>query len=141
MLLVEDDESHAFLMSQAMSECNVSNMCDIAKDGIDALERMYEAARSGKPYDLVLMDLNMPRLDGREALSRMKSDEDLRRTPVVIMTTSSNENDITDCYARGAASYIMKPFDLDGLFVAMELTLTYWCKLSLLPGSNTVNAA
>ena len=133
VLIVEDDSSQAFLAATAFSRCSVANECAIARDGIEGLAKLRTALQEGRPYDLVFVDLNMPHMDGRTMLTKLKSDKTLRRTPVVILTTSSNPDDVDECYDSGATSYIMKPFGLGELFAVVESTMVFWFHRAQLP--------
>src|SRR5262245_59563669 len=120
VLLVEDDEDHAFLVCRALEECGAPNHCVVVRNGVEALSHVRNGG--GTP-DLILMDLNMPLKDGRATLAELKQDPVLRRIPVVILTTSEYSRDVAQCYERGAASYLVKPIDLEELFVAISATM------------------
>src|SRR5690349_10329929 len=115
ILLVEDNAADVRLTIEALREGKVRNELSIARDGAEAmkfLRREGEFANASRP-DLVLLDLNLPRKDGREVLAEIKADDDLKRIPVVVLTTSSAEVDILKSYSLHANCYITKPVDLE----------------------------
>ena len=125
ILLVEDNPGDVRLTREALHEWHVRNSLSVAKDGAEALAMVrqlppYEA--TPRP-DLILLDLNLPKLDGREVLAEMKSDPVLRRIPVVVLTTSKAEEDVLRSYDLHANSYITKPVDLDQLLSMMRVWL------------------
>ena len=131
ILIVEDSDDDFEATQRAFDRANLINPIAHVRCGEDALIYLREphASRPG----LVLLDLNMPGLDGRKTLQLIKADAGLRDIPVVILTTSSDERDIRDCYAAGANTYIQKPVDLDGLFGAIRRLKEYWFEIALLP--------
>lgn len=113
VLLVEDDPGDVLMTREAFEENKVANQLSVVSDGVSAmayLRREGEYAEATTP-DLVLLDLNLPRMDGREVLAAMKSDEDLRRIPVVVLTTSEAEEDVLRSYSLHANAYVTKPVD------------------------------
>ncbi len=116
VLLVEDNPGDVRLMSEMLKECDVPHTLHVAVDGVDALAFLRrQGGHSKAPTpDLVLLDLNLPRKDGREVLAEMKSDAALRSIPVLILTTSAAEQDIAAAYSLHANCFIRKPVDLDG---------------------------
>ena len=135
ILLVEDDDDDVLLMQKALEQDRILNRMHRVEDGVEALEFLRRQGRfefAPRP-DLVLLDLNMPRKDGREVLKEVKEDEDLKRIPVVVLTTSDNENDIAKSYEYQANSYVTKPVDL-GKFKHVIATLKeYWFTVVKLP--------
>jgi len=107
ILLVEDNESDAILVQEALRLVDVTEPVDVVSDG----ERAIAYLREGRRPALVLLDLNLPRMDGREVLAAMKSDEVLRRIPVVVLTTSEAEEDVLRSYSLHANAYVTKPVD------------------------------
>jgi len=108
---------------------------DIARDGEQAiafLRKTGDYADAERP-DIILLDLNLPRKDGREVLSELKQDPDLCTIPVIMLTTSKADHDILDCYSRHANSYIAKPVDLDEFVNVIEAVENYWLKVVRLP--------
>lgn len=136
ILLVEDELADAHLVRTALKECNFH--CDLhhVTDGLDALAFLR---REGERYnnvpqpDLILLDLNMPRMNGREFLVAAKSDERLASIPVVVLTTSDAERDVEAAYKSGAAGFVTKPVDVLQFIEAMRQLVGYWLTLSRLP--------
>ncbi|NMT62943.1 response regulator [Marinobacter orientalis] len=139
ILIAEDDPDDRLMMKEAFAErCHDCRIC-FAHDGVQLMRILNgeEAlpdeldAPSGCP-DLILLDLNMPLKDGREALREIKSDPGLQTIPTVVMTTSGNEDDIRHCYAAGANSYIVKPSSYSGLLDVVSSLTNYWkCTVTL----------
>ncbi|MDX2104428.1 MAG: response regulator [Alphaproteobacteria bacterium] len=129
ILLVEDDPADAGLVKRAMRESRLLCQVEHVRDGVEALAYLRQEgeayAGSARP-DLVLLDLNMPRMDGREVLRLMKGDDDLRRIPVVVLTTSDVERDIEASYGLGANSFVTKPMDVNDFFAVIRQIETYW---------------
>lgn len=136
VLLAEDDPADAHLVQVALTENRILTDLHIVGDGREALDFLRrEGARfadAPRP-DLILLDLNMPRLDGREFLSAIKQDASLRDIPVVVLTTSDVERDVVASYGLGAAGYITKPVDLDQFMQAIGQVGEYWFALVRLP--------
>lgn len=135
ILLVEDDPADAGLAKRALRDgrilCNVSHV----RDGVEAMEylrRQGSFAGAARP-DLILLDLNMPRMDGREVLQEMKADDELKTIPVVILTTSDVDRDVNASYLLGANSFITKPMDMDAFFDAVKSIEEYWFRVVRLP--------
>ncbi|BDZ43859.1 two-component system response regulator [Paraoerskovia sediminicola] len=115
VLLVEDDPGDVLMTREAFEEHKVTNRLSVVSDGVSAMEflrREGEHADAPKP-DLILLDLNLPRMDGREVLAALKDDEDLRTIPVVVLTTSEAEEDVVRSYALHANAYVTKPVDFE----------------------------
>ena len=139
ILLVEDEQSDANLVRSALKENKVYCNLHHVVDGVEALEflRGKEPRFSDVPRpDLILLDLNMPRMNGREFLDVVKADEDLRTIPVVVLTTSDVERDVVASYKLGAAGYITKPVDMDQFIEAIRQLDNYWFVLARLPKKN-----
>ena len=135
ILLVEDDEGDVLLTKKALSNGKIYNSINVAKDGVEALAFLRqegEYASVPRP-DLVLLDLNMPRMDGREALAQIKQDEDLRLIPVVILTTSDSDLDILKSYDLQASCYITKPVDLEQFTTVVRAIKDFWFTVVKLP--------
>jgi CheY-like chemotaxis protein len=138
ILLVEDDPEDQDLTRRAFRMSKLRNRLLVVDDGEQALDYLYRRGRFAKPEssprpDLILLDLNMPKLDGRAVLGRIKEDPDLRRIPVVILTTSSQEEDILRSYDLGVNSYITKPVQMEGFMKAIKDLERYWFDLVVLP--------
>ncbi|GAB5382526.1 MAG: response regulator [Aliiglaciecola sp.] len=138
ILMADDDEDDRLLTQDALKESRVRNTLNCVEDGVELLEYLR---REGKYQDkslsprpgLILLDLNMPRKDGREALEEIKADPELRNIPVVILTTSVQEEDMLKGYDLGAASYIAKPVNFEGLVELMKTLGKYWVEFVELP--------
>jgi CheY-like chemotaxis protein len=138
ILMADDDADDRMLTRDALEESRVLNEMRFVEDGeelMDYLHRRgkYADAESSPKPGLILLDLNMPKKDGREALKEIKSDPNLRRIPVVIMTTSKAEEDIFRSYDFGASSFITKPVTFDRLVDLMKAIGEYWVEFVELP--------
>ena len=135
ILLVEDNLGDVRLTREALKEGKVLNTLHVVGDGIDALEFLRHKAPYAKaPHpDIILLDLNLPRMDGRELLAEIKSDPNLRRIPVVILTTSKAEEDIIKSYDLHANCYITKPVDLDQFITVVKSVEEFWFTIVKLP--------
>lgn len=137
ILLVEDnaDDYEATLRSLRDNHfLNPVHWCRNGKEALDFLNLGQEGSASGAEIPgLILLDLNMPGIDGREVLASIKSDDRLRRIPVIILTTSADERDISRCYEIGASTYIQKPVSFAGLAAAIGTMKDYWFGIALLP--------
>ena len=135
ILLVEDNPGDVRLTMELLKESKIRNHIDAVNDGIEAMAYLRKEAKfSGAPRpDLILLDLNMPRKDGREVLAEIKQDPDLKRIPVVILTTSSAEQDIVRSYNDHANAYITKPVDLDQFAKVVKSVEDFWFTIVKLP--------
>ncbi len=135
VLLVEDEVADAHLVRMAFQEGGLPIDLHHVTDGVEALS--YLEGRSpyqGKPRpDLILLDLNMPRMDGRAFLAKVKASQDLRRIPVVVLTTSDAESDIVASYDCGAAGFVVKPIDLDEFVARLHELEKYWSDVVRIP--------
>jgi CheY-like chemotaxis protein len=115
VLLVEDDPGDVVLITEAFEHNKVNNRLNVVADGVEALQflRREPPYEDAKEPDLILLDLNLPRKDGREVLAEVKDDGDLRRIPVVVLTTSKAEEDVLRSYDLHANAYVTKPVDFD----------------------------
>jgi len=135
ILLVEDNPGDVRLTQEALKEGKVYNNLHWAKDGVEALSflmREGEHANAPRP-DIILLDLNLPRKDGREVLSIIKNDEQLRNIPVVVLTTSKAEEDVLRSYELHANCYVTKPVDLDKFIVVVQSIDRFWLTVVTLP--------
>lgn len=135
ILLVEDNPGDVRLAIEALKEGKVHVNMSVAGDGVEALEflrRQGKYADAPRP-DLILLDLNMPRKDGREVLAELKADDEFRRIPVVILTTSKAEEDIVKTYNLNANCYITKPVDLDQFIHVVKSIHDFWLTVVKLP--------
>jgi CheY-like chemotaxis protein len=139
ILLADDDEDDRVLTADALRRSRMLNDIRFVVDGEDLVHYLYREgayAPGGTPAPrpgLILLDLNMPKMDGREALAKIKGDEELRRIPVVVLTTSKAEEDIVRTYDLGVNSFISKPVTFDELADAMQTLACYWFELVELP--------
>lgn len=136
ILICDDDEDDVYLLKSVMEECGIKNPIVYAKNGLEAIANLNAPALQNK-IGLVLLDLNMPKMDGREVLKAVKSDGLLRRIPIVILTTSSASEDIDNCYSMGANCFITKPASYENFNDTVKTLLKFWTQLSRLPvGTN-----
>lgn len=137
ILLVEDSDGDARLATEAMKESKISNVLHRVTDGEEAMQFLY---REGRYADmprpgLVILDLNLPKKDGREVLAEIKQDPDLKRIPVVILTTSKDEADILKTYNLHANCYVTKPIDLDQFIIMVKSIEDFWLTIVSLPNA------
>ncbi len=138
ILLAEDDDDDYFLTQQALQQNRVLNELYRVKNGEELMDFLqhrgaFSDERSSPQPSLILLDLNMPRKDGREALREIKSDPLLRRYPVVVLTTSHAEEDVIRSYELGVNSFITKPVTFQGLVEAVRILGRYWFEIVELP--------
>lgn len=135
ILLVEDSPSDADLTEEALSDGKVLNNLHWVEDGVEALaflRRQGKYANAPRP-DLILLDLNLPKKDGREVLAQIKADPSLRLIPVVVLTTSAAERDILNTYELNANCYVTKPIDLEQFISVVKLIEMFWLAVVKLP--------
>ena len=135
ILLVEDNPGDVRLETEALKEAKILNHLSVVMDGAEAMEflrRKGKFADAEKP-GLILLDLNLPKKDGREVLAEIKADDDLRRIPVVILTTSRDEEDVLRSYDLHANAYIVKPLNLDQFINAVRKIEEFWLTVVRLP--------
>lgn len=145
ILMAEDDADDQLLAQEALEESRLSNDLRIVQDGEELMEYLrhegrYEQAQDAPRPGLILLDLNMPRMDGREALQEIKADPALRSIPIVVLTTSQQEQDLLNSYDLGANSYITKPVTFEGLVDVMKAIGRYWFYIVALPPETDRNA-
>jgi len=135
ILLAEDNPGDAKLTRKALEQGKVINNLHVVTDGVDAMAYLrQEGEYADRPRpDLVLLDLNMPRKDGREVLQDIESDDDLRRIPVVVMTSSEAEEDIVQSYDLHANAYVTKPIDFDGFLDVVGSLEDFWLSVVKMP--------
>jgi chemotaxis family two-component system response regulator Rcp1 len=134
ILLVDDNEGDILLTREALEEARIINKISIAYDGIQAIDLLKKSARiAGTMPDLILLDINLPKMNGTEVLSIIKNDPDLRRIPVIMLTTSSSEKDILASYNNYANCYITKPVDLDRFMDVVRTIEDFWISIVKLP--------
>ena len=135
ILLVEDDPGDTLITTEAMQHSKVTNRLHVATNGEEALAFLHQTgtyAHVPRP-DLILLDLNLPRRDGREVLAEIKADPDLRRIPVVVLTTSQAEEDVLRSYDLHANAYVTKPVDLDQYMAAIRQIDSFFVQIVRLP--------
>ena len=143
ILSAEDDLDDCRLMEEAFRETGQDNRLFFVKDGVSLLEYLRRQGGFASPTkaprpDLILLDLNMPGMDGRESLAEIKSDPDLRAIPVVVLTNSNAEDDILNTYDRGGAGFIIKPSSFEGMLDVVKCLSEYWFNIVELVDQNRV---
>ncbi len=146
ILMADDDSDDRMLVKEAFQESRLNNDIHFVEDGEQLLDYLFRRGKyanlSGTPYPgLILLDLNMPKKDGREALAEIKAHADLRRIPVVVLTTSRAEEDILRTYDLGANSFITKPVTFENLVHVVQVLGNYWVEIVELPPASKPAAA
>ena len=141
ILMADDDPDDRVLIQEAFEESKLNNHLFYVKDGEELLDYLEQRGKYAAPIeaprpDLILLDLNMPKKDGREALKEIKADPELRQIPIVVLTTSHVEEDIYHTYDLGGSSYITKPTTFDGLVEVIQSLSSYWGETVQLPPEN-----
>jgi CheY-like chemotaxis protein len=135
ILLVEDSAGDIRLTVEALKEGKILNTLSVARDGVEAMAFLRQEgkyANSPRP-DLILLDLNLPRKDGRQVLTEIKEDDSLRRIPVVVLTTSQAEQDILKSYDLHANCYVVKPVELEQFMTVVQSIESFWLRIVKLP--------
>jgi CheY-like chemotaxis protein len=145
ILLADDDEEDLLMTQEALQQSRLGNDLRFAPDGEELMDYLLRRGRYTDPADsptpgLILLDLNMPKKDGREALAEIKSNPQLRKIPVIVLTTSSAEEDIFRSYDLGVSSFITKPVTFEGLAAAMKVLTEYWFEIVELPNGAACRA-
>jgi CheY-like chemotaxis protein len=138
ILMAEDDSDDRLLAQDALKECGMVMDLRFVEDGVELMDYLqkknkYSAAGKAPKPSLIILDLNMPRKDGREALKEIKADSALRKIPVVVLTTSTADTDISQVYDLGANSFISKPVAFNSLISVMKTIGEYWFQVVVLP--------
>jgi CheY-like chemotaxis protein len=138
ILMADDDPDDCLLAQEALAESRLTNELHCVKDGEELMDYLYQRGKYRQPGSaprpgLILLDLNMPKKDGREVLRELKSDPHLRQIPVLVLTTSRAEEDIERSYYLGANSYITKPVTFSSLLEVMQTLSKYWFEIVELP--------
>jgi len=135
ILLVDDNEGDILLTVEALNEARIINKISVARDGQEALQFLNKERqfRDSETPDLILLDINLPKMDGTEVLAIIKNDPELRRIPVIMLTTSSAERDILVSYDNHANCYITKPVDLDRFMSVVRTIEDFWISIVKLP--------
>jgi two-component system, chemotaxis family, response regulator Rcp1 len=135
ILLAEDNPGDVRLIREALRESRIEPEIEVARDGVEALEHLHRPGGAGELArpGLILLDLSMPRKDGREVLAEIKADPDLRRIPVVVLTSSMGEEDVVRAYDNHANCYVRKPIDYDELSSVVAKIEDFWFHTVTLP--------
>jgi len=138
ILLVEDNRDDVLLTIRALEKANIMNHVDVAKDGIEALEYLrgegkFSNRDTAEQPAIILLDLKMPRMGGLDFLRTIRSEEEFKLLPTVILTSSREEQDIIESYRLGANSYIQKPVDFDQFVKAVQTLGLYWLVFNISP--------
>jgi len=135
ILLVEDNPADVRLTREALQEAKVLNTLHVVEDGVEAMDFLHKRGlyANGPSPDLILLDLNLPRKDGREVLAEIKQDEKLKFIPVVVLTTSRAEEDIVRSYNLHANAFVTKPVDLKQFLEAVRVIEEFWLAVVTLP--------
>jgi len=142
ILLAEDDEDDYLLIAEALQESRLANKMNWVKDGEELMDYLHRRGNFIDPEEspipgIILLDLNMPRKDGREALKEIKSDPALRKIPIIILTTSKAEEDILRSYDLGVNSFIRKPVKFEDFVEMVRVLGKYWFEIVELPGGHS----
>src|SRR5262245_43629596 len=130
ILLVEDNPNDAELTQRALKKANLGARLAVARDGAEALEYLLNNRPRPK---VIFLDLKLPKIDGIEVLRRIRTDDRARSVPVVVLTSSQEEKDISECYRLGVNSYVVKPVEFDKFYKAVGDLATYWLVLNKYP--------
>ncbi len=138
ILIVEDSDTDYETTARAFKNAKMANPINRCEDGEEALDYLFRRKQYTDPEtsprpELIMLDLNLPGTDGREVLEEIKKAPNLRRIPVIVLTTSSDSMDINKCYNSGANSYMVKPVDLPGFFESIQRLQEFWFEVALLP--------
>lgn len=138
ILLIEDNPGDVELTKEALNDARILNRINVVEDGEEALDYIYQKGKyenTTRP-DLIILDLNLPKKDGREVLELIKEDENLKTIPVVVLTTSDDEKDIWTSYNLHANSYLTKPIDFDNFITMIKSFADFWLGVVKLPPNN-----
>ncbi|AFY36766.1 response regulator receiver protein [[Leptolyngbya] sp. PCC 7376] len=138
LLVVEDNDEDFTVLMEFLGDMNIQQPIYRCKDGDDALDFLsYKGAYTNKQLipqpSVVLLDLNLPGTDGREVLEQLKEDENFKKMPIVIFTTSSNPQDIDFCYRHGANGYLVKPINFEQMRITVQAFVDFWLNANTLP--------
>ena len=132
ILLVEDNPADVRLTVEALKDARVANRLHVARDGVEAINMLKDESGAVPRPDLILLDLNLPRKDGREVLQEIKQDERLRHIPVVVLSTSQAEQDIAQSYRLRANAFVTKPVEIDHFFEVVRSMEHFWLQAARL---------
>ncbi|MFE9203170.1 response regulator [Micromonospora sp. NPDC007230] len=135
ILVVDDDPGDVLMIEEALSDSDVDKVIDVVNDGQEAMEFLRREGRhtEARRPDVILLDLNMPRMDGRQVLGAVKRDDDLRTIPIVVLTTSNADTDILGSYTLQANAYVTKPIDLDDFNDVVHRIDEFFGRVAVLP--------
>lgn len=138
LLVADDDPADCLLIEKALRKAEIAGPLRVVHDGADLMDYLKRRGRYARPEDaprpsLILLDLNMPKMDGTEFLRRLRDEPDLRGIPVVVLTTSDDERDIASSYALGANAYMVKPAAFDGMVSMAKIVKAHWLEAVRLP--------
>ncbi len=135
ILLIEDNPGDVRLTQEAFKEGRKNVNLDVVMDGVEAINYLYKKGeyQNKKSPDLILLDLNLPKMDGREVLEKVKSDDNLRRIPIIVLTTSDADQDILKSYNLHVNCYLNKPVDFDKFFDIIQKIEDFWLTTAILP--------
>ncbi len=133
ILLVEDNEGDILLTIEAFEEGRIANVIEVARDGQEALNKLQKDFVDKKLPDLILLDINLPKMNGHEVLEKLKKNDDLKHIPVIILSTSSSEMDIMKSYNNHANCFITKPVEIKDFVKAIESIEDFWFSIVKLP--------
>lgn len=138
ILIVEDSDEDFYSTKRAFNKAGLANNIFRCCDGEEALDYLFhrEKFADSKLFprpNIILLDLNLPKMDGREVLTIIKQAHELKAIPIIVLTTSSDDRDIEKCYEYGANSYVQKPVDIDGFMKAIARLKQYWLEIAILP--------
>ena len=135
ILLVEDNPGDVRLTIEALKDCKIHNTLEIVEDGTEALAYLHKEGKYAKKTtpDLILLDLDLPTLSGKEVLEHVKSDKNLRLIPIIVLTVSQSEQDILKVYDLQANAYVNKPIDLDQFIAVVRSIENFWFTIVKLP--------
>jgi CheY-like chemotaxis protein len=135
ILLVEDNEGDVLLTLEAFEECKLETEISVAKNGQEALDFLFKkgAYTNAKKPDLILLDINIPIFSGHEVLERIKSDPDLKKIPVIMLSTSTHQKDLDKAYKNHCNSYVKKPIDIEEFLTAILKIQDFWLELNTKP--------
>ena len=137
ILLVEDSPADVLIAREALSEAKLMNTIHVAEDGVEAMDFLHQRGKfaSAPRPDLILLDLNLPRKNGREVLAEIKADENIKHIPVVVLTTSRDEEDILKSYNLHANCYVVKPVEFESFVKAVQSIQHFWFSVVVLPSA------
>ena len=138
ILLVEDNEGDIILTQEALTDAKIKNKVSVVRDGEEAINFLNSAVSNGgiDLPQLILLDINLPKIDGKEVLQYIKTTPELKKIPVVMLTTSSSELDIVDSYNHHANCFITKPVDLNKFFEVVKMIEDFWITIVKLPSND-----